>query len=335
VLIEDVASLTGYDQIPLAQPVGELTSGKRNSLDALRRRVTLFLANTGFLESRNLSLESPELILQTSRRADDAVTLVNSKEDMSLLRKSLVPGLLETVSRNTRRDAENFRYFELDRTFRRTPDGTVEHWSVAAVAGGLTRDVDWSQSKTKVNFFHMKGVAESLLESAGVEGATFRPATRPGFAEGQTAEMVSGGGDLLGIVGAIDGALLTPRKIKEEIYAFEFNLESILNAAAGVHSFKDIPRTPSIVRDIALVIDASTPYADIEARVGEVGGVLLENVRCIDVYEGKHIERGHRSISIRLRFRDPQRTLSTEEVSLTVDRLVNALTQEYGAKLRE
>lgn len=334
VLIEDVARLTGYDHIPLTLPVGRLTSGKRNPLDALRRRVTLFLSDDGFLESRNLSLESTALVLEFSHTVEDAVRLINSKEEMSVLRKSLLPGLLETISRNARRDAENFRYFELDRTFRQASGETVENWSVAAVAGGLTRDVDWSQGKTKINFFHIKGVVESLLETAGIAGATFRPASRPGFMEGQTAE-ISVRGNFLGVIGAVDKELLASHKVKEAVYAFEINLQSVLAASAESRSFTDIPRTPAVVRDIAVVLDTSVPYAEMEKRIREVGGFLLENLRCTDIYEGKPIERGQRSISVRLRFRDPQRTLSADEVSLAVDHIVDALTQEYNAKLRE
>lgn len=334
VLIEDVARLTGYDQIPLTRPVGNLTSGKRNSLDVFRRRVMLFLADSGFLESRNLSLESPKLILEFSREVEDAVALVNSREEISLLRKSLLPGLLETIGRNARRDAENYRYFELDRTFRRAPDSPSQSWTVAAVAGGLTRDVDWSASKLKLNFFHMKGVVESLFETVDIKGVTFRPASRPGFMEGQTAEVLSGS-RVLGVVGAIDGELLSSRKIKESVYAFELSVESMMEASGGVQTFQDIPRTPAVVRDIAVVLDTSIPYAKIEERILEAGGVLLESARCIDVYEGKNIENGNRSISVRLRFRDPQRTLEANEVSLAVDHVISILTQQYGAKLRQ
>ncbi|HEV2765195.1 MAG TPA: phenylalanine--tRNA ligase subunit beta [Pyrinomonadaceae bacterium] len=334
VLIEDVARLTGYDQIPLAPSSGASTSGKRNPLDALRVRAAQFLAGNGFLESRNLSLVSAESVLQFSRESGDAVRLANGKEEMSLLRKSLLPGLLETCGRNARREAENFRYFELERTFREAPGGHVERWKVGAIAGGLTLDVDWSAGKTRVNFFHLKGVAESLLESLGVSGLTFLSASRPGFAEGQTAE-VKVGDETLGVIGAIEKQLLASQKIKEPLYAFELDLQAALDAAAGVASFRDIPRTPAVVRDLAVVLDTAVPYTEIERRVREVGGALLEQVRCTDVYEGKPIERGSRSVSVRLRFRDPQRTLSAEEVAQAVETIVATLARDYGAKLRE
>jgi phenylalanyl-tRNA synthetase beta chain len=292
------------------------------------------MASNGFLESRNISLESPQLVSEFSSEIDDAVKLVNSKEEMSLLRKSLLPGLLETISRNARRDAENFRYFELDRTFRKTSDKVVEKWVVAAVAGGLTYDIDWSANKTKIDFFQVKGIAQSLLETFGITPVTFHPEAHPGFTEGQTAE-IKLGSEILGIIGAIDQELLTAYKIKESIYGFEMNLESMLKASAGVQAFKEVPRMPAVVRDIAMVFDNLVPYSEIEKRICDMGGNILEDVRCIDVYEGKHIQHGSRSVSVRLRFRDPQRTLSTDEVSLIIEYIIDTLKQEYSATLRE
>lgn len=334
VLIEDVARLTGYDHIPLKQPNGNLTSGKRNALDSLRQKVTMFLANNGFLETRNIALESPQLISQFTHELEDTVKLANySKEDMSVLRKSLLPGLIETISRNMRREVENFRYFELDRTFRQSSGETIEKWMIAAVAGGLMYDIDWSVNKPKIDFFHLKGVVEILLESLGITQAYFQAATHPGFTEGQTAE-IKIGENIIGVIGAISKELLTPRKIKESIYGFELNLESLLKASAGVKAFTEPPRMPPVVRDIAMVFDNSVLYSEIEKRIREVATNILEDVGCIDIYEGKHIQQNSRSVSVRLRFRDAQRTLSTDEVSLIVEHIIRTLEKEYGAKLR-
>jgi phenylalanyl-tRNA synthetase beta chain len=334
VLIEDVARLTGYDQIPLMQPTGNLTAGTRNTLDSLRMKVTRFMANNGFLECRNISLESPRLVSTFSRGIEDAVKLVNAKEEISVLRKSLMPGLLETVGRNARREQENFRFFELDRTFRQPAENTVERWSVAAALGGLTRDVDWSSEKPKIDFFYSKGLIESLLEVCGVTGMKLHPTSRIGFRDGQTAEIRIASG-VIGTVGAIEKKLLAGSKIKETIYGFEINLQDVLNASTEVGTFSDIPRVPAVVRDIAMIYDKAVPFSAIESTILGEGGDMLENVSCIDVYEGKHVQQGHRSISVRLRFRDRQRTLSTDEVSLLTGNIIQALEQEYSAKLRE
>jgi phenylalanyl-tRNA synthetase beta chain len=334
VLIEDVARLIGYDQIPMVQPKGNLTSGKRNALDSLRQKITMLLADNGFLETRNIALESPQAVAEFSSETEDAVKLVNSKEDMSVLRKSLLPGLLETIGRNARREAENFRYFELDRTFRRVDGETIEKWVVTAVAGGLIYDIDWSANKTKIDFYHVKGVIESLFESLGIAGAQFHPAAHPGFTDGQTAE-IRLGEETLGFIGAISKELLSARKVKENVYGFELNLEKMLNASAGVQAFKEIPRMPAVVRDIAMIFDNSVSYSEIENRIRDAAGDILEEARCIDIYEGKHIQGSSRSVSVRLRFRAAQRTLSTEEVSVIVENIIKTLEQEYDAKLRD
>jgi phenylalanyl-tRNA synthetase beta chain len=334
VLIEDVARMVGYDQIPLQHPPGPLTVGQRNSLDRFRSRVTTFLADAGFLESRNLPLESPQFVSQFGPERDEPVRLINSlKEDMSVLRKSLLPGLLETVERNARRDSLDFRYFEIERTFVREPDEVVETWKVAAAVGGSVRDIDWSSGKSKMDFFHTKGVVESLFQALSIRSVNFQPGDFNGFKKGETA-LVSHGDELLGVMGAIDDQLLSARKIHEPIYAFELNLHNMSKVSTGAKSFKEPPRTPAIVRDLAVEVKRSISYAEIERTIREVAGELLEEVRCTDVYEGKQIQKGNRSISFRLRFRDPQRNLSNEDVSNRIELIVEELARQYGAKLR-
>jgi phenylalanyl-tRNA synthetase beta chain len=335
VLIEDVARLIGYDQIDLRTPSGALTVGQRNSLDGLRRKAAVFLANSSFLECRNITLESEELVAQFGDRAANPIRLINSlKEDMSVLRRSLLPGLLDTVARNGRRESMDFRYFEIDRTFVNGGDEPIETWNVAAVMGGAVRDLDWSAKKARFDFFQAKGVLEDLLETVGITGTVFRPTEFRGFAKDEVA-LVSHGAAVLGVVGAIDNSVLLSRKIHEPIYGFELNLNQIFNSATLTQSFKPVPRTPAIVRDLALVVESSVPFEKIERTIREQSGELLEEIRCTDVYEGKPIKEGERSISIRLRFRDPQRTLTNEEVSNIVEHIVQKLAQEYGSKLRD
>lgn len=334
VLIEDVARLIGYDQIDLRTPTGALTVGQRNSLDLFRRQAAVFLSNSGFLECRNLTLESEELVSQFGDEAEKPIRLINSlKEDMSVLRRSLLPGLLETVARNARRESMDFRYFEVDRTFVSAGDEPIETWNIAAIMGGAVRDLDWSSGKGRFDFFQAKGILEGLLESAGITGAVFRPTEFRGFEKDEVA-LVSHGLADLGVVGAIDNSVLWRRKIQEPIYGFELNLNQVFNSSTLTQSFKALPRTPAIVRDLALVVESSVAFARIERTIREESGELLEEMRCTDVYEGKPIKEGKRSISIRLRFRDPQRTLTNEEVSTIIERIVRRLAQEYGSELR-
>lgn len=333
VLIEDVARITGYDQIPLTPPVGRSTGGGRNLADALRRKVLLFLSSNGFLESRNVPMESPEQASQFNRGMKETIALANPMNvDMSVMKTSLLSGLLKTISRNARREAETFRYFEIDRVFNKS-DGSTGRWSIAAAAGGAIRDVDWAGDRAKFDFYYMKGLLENLLEMAGVMRVTFRPLDAPGFDPGQTAEVLTGDASL-GVIGAIKKEILSEERIKEPIFAFELDVDRMLAASATAQKYEPFPRTPAVTRDLAVVVKSEIPYSRLEQSIKQTAGNYLENVRCVDVYEGKHVPAGYRSIAIRLRFRAAEKTLSSDEVSLVVDRVVAQLEQEFDARLR-
>jgi phenylalanyl-tRNA synthetase beta chain len=333
VLIEDVARITGYDRIPINPPVGRASDGGRNSADVLRRKNMLFLSSTGFLESRNVPMESPELANQFNRGPKEPIVLANPMNaDMSVMKTSLLSGLVKTVSRNARREAETFRYFEIDNVFNKV-DAPTGRWSTAAVAGGALLDIDWTGGQTRFDFYYLKGVLENLLEVSGIKGVTFRPVDAPGFDRGQTAEVLAGDASL-GVIGAINKEILTEERIKEPLFAFELDVERMLATAVTAQKYEPFPRTPAVTRDLAVVVKSDIPYSHLEQSIRETAGSQLEDVRCVDVYEGKHVPAGFRSIAIRLRFRAAEKTLSSDEVSLIVDRVVARLEKEFDAKLR-
>jgi phenylalanyl-tRNA synthetase beta chain len=333
VLIEDVARITGYDQIPITPPVGRATDGGRNLADALRRKVMLFLSSNGFLETRNMPMESPELANQFNRGSKPPIVLANPMNaDMSVMKTSLLSGLVKTVSRNARRDAETFRYFEIDRVFNKA-DAQTGRWATAAVAGGAILDIDWAGGQPKFGFYNLKGALENLLEMAGITGITFQPIDAPGFERGQAAEVLVGDASL-GVIGAIKKEILSEERIKEPLFAFELDVERMLAASTTAQKYEPFPRTPAVTRDLAVVVKSGIPYSQLEQSIRQTAGNNLEEVRCIDVYEGKHVPTGFRSIAIRLRFRSADKTLSSDEVSIIVDRVVARLEQEFGAKLR-
>jgi phenylalanyl-tRNA synthetase beta chain len=333
VLIEDVARITGYDQIPIAPPVGRATDGRRNLADALRRKALLFLSSNGFLESRNPPMESPELANQFNRGSKENIVLANPMNvDMSVMRTSLLSGLVKTVSRNARRDADAFRYFEIDNVFNKV-NAPTGRWSAAAITGGPIRDIDWTGEQTRADFYNLKGVLENLLEMAGVIEVSFHPTDAPGFASGQTAEVMAGDKSL-GIIGAIKKEILAEERIKEPLFAFELDVEGMLETSTAMRKYKPFPRTPAVTRDLAVVVKSEISYAQLEQAIRETAGSELEQVSCVDVYEGKHVPSGFRSVAVRLRFRAPEKTLSSDEVSPVVDRIVARLEKEFDARLR-
>jgi phenylalanyl-tRNA synthetase beta chain len=359
VLIEDVARLVGYDQIPLAPSTCRMTLGKRNAADNLRQKAAQFFVANGFLECRNVPLEAPEMTAQFNYSGKAPVLLRNPmKAEFSVLRTSLLTGLMATVKRNADRGADNFRYFEIDRVFQQTQEGGEGRWTVGAVIGGDATEVDWTAGRSKLTFFHLKGVLENLLEIMGASQVEFRPLNHSDFEQGQAAQVVVNGKSI-GVLGAIARSILAPQKIHEAIHAFEIDIEGLVAASTVVAKYQEMSRMPAVTRDLAVVVDAGVAYSLLERTIreaalekidelirnwgaGDGAGLeqehaaeVLELVKCVDVYYGKHIPEGKRSIAVRLRFRARGRTLSAEDVAVIMEYITNRLRERFNAKIRD
>jgi phenylalanyl-tRNA synthetase beta chain len=284
-LIEDVARLVGYDAVPLVPTSSADTSGHTHPLDRLRRTVAETLVDNGFLECRTppLVAEDPA---DTFAAGVAPIRLTNPmRADMSELRRSLLPSVLEVVERNARRGAESFRYFEIDRTFCHDPESPVETWSVGLIAGGPINDRSWQQAGDLLDFYRVKGIVENLLEAAGVTSAVFEPAHSAireasrtlaasgtlapriaGFVPGKTA-IIKAEGREVGILGAIDPKLVAKSKLRTPLFAAELNLELLAEHYSVIRLHRGLPRTPAVSRDLALILPVGKTFAEIEATV--------------------------------------------------------------------
>ncbi|GAB4138495.1 MAG: phenylalanine--tRNA ligase subunit beta [Planctomycetaceae bacterium] len=355
VLVEDVARLVGYDTIPLKPMTATATAGYIPPMDRLRNQVAETLAANGFLECRkaplrpisdgNLTGESSTIQVQNPMR-----------EDMTTLRASLIPSLLETVEHNARRGAENFRFFEIDRTFRLIENEPDEQWCVALMFGGHVNHTNWTRHGEAVTFFHAKGIVENLLELAGVTNDKFLPANQsPGWqAAGQGAELFVNEKPA-GILGQVNPKLLSKSKIRTQIFAAELNLQACLNDFSRIRLFQGLSRTPAITRDLAVVVPSDVQYAQLESTAHQAfasaagklqsaegasesaensPGPRLEHISCIDFYQGKQIAEGGKSLTIRLVFREPTRTLTSDEATQLTDAVIDALNTQHKVALR-
>ena len=226
-LIEDVARLVGYDAVPLRPTSESQTSGHTHPLDRLRGQVADALAADGFLECRNPPLrpvdEAGQFVVAEADRKS-AIRLQNPMlADMTELRRSLLPSLMDVVDRNARRGAESFRFYEIDRTFFPDTDEPVETWCVGIALGGPTVNRTWKNADDVTGFHHLKGVVENLCELAGTPPVTVTPATIPGFVSGKTG-VITAGEAALGVLGEVDPALLAKGKLSVPVFAAELNL---------------------------------------------------------------------------------------------------------------
>jgi phenylalanyl-tRNA synthetase beta chain len=291
------------------------------------------LVGNGFLELRGVPLEPLEGDAQFSQVAGDSVVLQNPlNTDLARLRRSLVPFLVKTAALNARRRATTFRYFEIDKIFSRPAAEAVEHWALGILLGGAANDADWS-TRRETDFFDLKGVVESVLESLRLAGASFEMATVAGYAPGTAARVVVGG-ESAGVMGQIAPELLAAHRIQTAVFAAELFLGKLGAARGPAAVYETLPRFPGVYRDLSFVVKKDVAYSAIEQAIRAAAGPYLETVDCIDVFAGKSIDKNSRSMAVAMAFRAVDRTLSSEEVAAAVEQVIARLAQAFGAELR-
>lgn len=333
-LIEEVGRLYGYDNVPATLPITESTPGQLSDYQKKRRRVRRALEGAGLYQTVTYSLTSPSKRVFFSNETTEAIRLaMPMSEDRSELRTSLLPHLLEVAQYNKNRQLENLAFYETASVF--LPDGELpkEQEHLAGVVSGLWQEHLWQKEKKPVDFFIVKGILEELAVEFGVEDRlTFARADEPKLHPGRTAA-VHLDEELIGYIGQ-----LHPEVEKEldlsETYVFELNLEALLKANVDHLKYKKLPRFPSVTRDVALVVNESLEAGQVKRVIEEAGGAKLVEINLFDVYQGKHLEEGKKSLAFSLRYYNPEQTLTEEEVKKAHDRVLSAVEEQFGAALR-
>lgn len=334
-IIEEIARMHGYDEIPKTLPVTESKPGGLTPYQAKRRIVRQYLEGAGLLQAITYSLTSKEqsqaFALETAPVTE---LLMPMSEDRAILRQSLIPHMLEAATYNVARRIDSVAIYETGSVFLGVEeDGLpreVEH--IAAVLTGKWVDNAWQGETKKVDFFVLKGIIEGMMDRLGMAASlSFEQASLEGMHPGRTASIFMNG-ENIGIIGQIHPTEQKKRDLKET-YVMEINLEKVLSTNTDELLYVPVPRYPSMSRDIALVVSTDTSAGTLETIIRQAGGKLLKEVKLFDIYEGDNVENGKKSIAFSLTYFDPERTLTDEEVVNAHDKVLNALT-EADAQLR-
>ena len=335
-LIEEVARLFGYDNIPKTLPIGSTTPGKLSNYQKKRRIVRQYLEGAGLYQAVTYSLTSEEKASQFALEKRDSIRLaMPMSEDRSILRLSILPQLLEVVKYNSARQNDSLAVYETGAVF--LANGTevlpTEEEHVAAAITGLWHSHSWQGEKKPVDFYVLKGILEGMFAKLGLlEQVAFVQARIDDMHPGRTAE-VQLNGNKVGFIGQVH-----PNRQKEldlkDTYVFELSLKAILGEEAAPLQYEAIPRFPSITRDIALVANKETVSGALKEIILTAGVPLIKEVQVFDLYEGEHMEEGKKSIAFSLKYADPERTLTDEEVTKVHNKVLEALKEQAGAVLR-
>lgn len=335
-LVEEVARLYGYDNLPTTLPLGAATPGQLTAYQQKRRRVRKVLEGAGLYQAITYSLTSKEKAAQFALEKQESISLaMPMSEERSQLRLSIVPQLLEVLKYNSARQNESVALYEIGSVFLKRDGAELpeEREHLAGAMTGLWESHIWQGEKKPIDFFVAKGVAEAVFDTLGLAARiAYRQAEVEGMHPGRTAEILLDD-EVIGFIGQVHPIVQKELDLKET-YAFELSFKALGKAEAEPIQYETIPRFPSVSRDIALVVDKETIAGDIQKIITEAGGKLLKEVGVFDLYEGERMEPGKKSIAFALKYFDPERTLTDEEVTKAHDRVLQTVKEKAGAQLR-
>ncbi len=340
-LVEEVARLYGYDRIPETLPYGVTTCGFRTAEQDAVHRIRMLLAGLGLYEVVTYSFVDrgvfDRIRLPLDSELRRTVNIANPlSDDQAVMRTLLFPGLVQLLARNYQRRNTNAALFEMATVFRVRDDSPLpaEQLVLAVAATGHSRG-GWNKKSHEYDFFFLKGVLEQVGKVLNLGELSFkRFVDHPSFHPGRSAAVYAGD-RFLGVAGELHPDVLEAYDLQARAVACEFDLAAALGLKQRtLAQIEDFPRYPGIDRDLAVVLPETTPVAEVMDLITRKGGAILRRVTLFDVYKGKQIESGWRSLAFSLGFQAKDRTLTDQEVNESMEAIKSALTS-LGAKLRQ
>ena len=339
-LIEEAARLFGYNNIPTTLPEGANTEGRKTKALVLADRIAQTMVECGLTEIVTLSFINPRVFdmlnLPEEHDLRNALTVQNPlSEEQGVLRTSMLPGILDILSRNTARKNRDLAFFEMGRIFipaagEQLPE---EKLTLAGAVMGKTKD-SWQAETREMDFYYLKGVLENLLDVLNIKKYSLVPEkSHRSFHPGRAAR-IELGGKTAGIIGEVHPNVMENYRLNEKVYVLEIDADLLIEAAGGVKQYSPLPRYPAIERDMAIVVAKEVMAADINRIIRKSAGSLLESITLFDVYEGSQISEGYKSMAFSLKFQAPDRTLTDEEVNVIHEKIQQALKDKFQAELR-
>lgn len=340
-LAEEVVRLVGYDRVPVTAPVSATEAAGFDPHLRIRQELKYSLRGAGFMEVLNYSFISDDLIKKLQLPEGDRrlapVRLLNPlSEEQAVMRTSLVPGLLQTARSNFDRGNEDLRIFELSKVFLSRPGENLpeeRHHLVGLMAGKRNPDLLYGD-KEDVDYADVKGAAELILNSLYLSGCSFSAEDLPPYFNQGMAALVVHNGRCLGALGRVAPEVEEAFDLKKPAYLFEFDFDDLFAARSDRPLFRPLPKFPSVIRDMAIVVDEEVTVQEPLDYVISRREPLLELVEVFDVFKSRQLGEGKRSIGYRLVYRSANRNLTDEEVNDIHGKLAENVLHRFNATLR-
>jgi len=341
-LIEEVARLDGYNNIPTTTPVVRVKTASKNPVQVLQDKAKDILASMGYYEVVNYSFISPLSVVLLNLNAEHPykrfISIKNPlREDQSIMRTTLIPGLLNTMKTNVYNKNLNLKLFELGTVFYSVKEKELprEKKMLSALATGLRYGESWSSPGEGNDFYDIKGSLENLFEGLNIMNFNFLSTTDIPYLHHGKSSIIMVDNTEIGTVGEVHSAVLEGYELSNTVYIFELDFDLMVKHTFSDKKIKPLSKYPPIYRDIALIVDEGVQFKDIYNAINKLSNKLVDNIQVFDVYRGKSVAHGKKSLAYRIKYQSYERTLTDKEVNNIHEKLVSNLVEKVGARIRE
>jgi phenylalanyl-tRNA synthetase beta chain len=340
-LIEEVARIVGYDNIPTTLPKTRTVSSTPDKESRVEEVIRTLLAGSGHSEVITYSFISPnsfdQLLLPQHDFRRNAVRLMNPLgEEQSILRTTLLPGLLSVAEWNIRHNNLGLRLFEVGKVFhpREGEELPEERPSLSALVMGDRFTDSWCLPKDRVDFFDLKGSIEDLFQRFGVEDCEFVPTDEIPFYETGQGCLIKTGSNTLGSLGGLSREVLENFDLDMACYVSEITLDRLFEIANVGRRFAEISKFPPVYRDLSIVLDLSVVSSEVLKLIRSMGISLIQQAYVFDHYKGKQVPEGKQVLGFRICYQSMERNLTDSEVNQQHEGVIGKVTEKFDAKLR-
>jgi len=335
-LIEEVARLINYDNIPVKEQTNIDYDVSPNENEIFHKFLKSEIREQGYYEVLTNSMVSSRE-LETFEN-NEFVRIMNPiSDDMDIMRRSLIPGLLKVLAYNMNRNATDLRIFEMGRVFHRpeTESEDSQPYYLSGLIYGSRRYPGWSEKRSNVDFYDIKGSVEAYLDKIFLDNFELILYDKTILFDQDQVISVRVKNEILGCFGRIEPEVAHKFDVNSDVYGFEFSVNALKNHINLNQLFEMYSRFPFVEKDLAFIVSTDINAADLENLIYKVGKPLVNKVEIFDLFTGKQLGDSKKSIAFRIRFQSSERTLNEKEVSKVFNKIISDAGRNYNATLRE
>lgn len=333
-LVEEVARMYGYDNIPSTLPTMPMTSGRLSASQARTREIRHMLSALGLHETVTYTLTGPDYVddFNTFHHGQTIPLMSPLSEDRSVIRKSVIPSLLQVIAYNQAHAQKDVMLFEISKTYAQNEEVN----QLAIALSGTYQETKWQGTTKNVDFYVAKGLVARVLASYGLDERRYRlervTSEQHQLHPGRSANIMVGK-DMVGFIGQVH-----PKTAKKydihETYVAQLNLTQLQTIRTSKVKFTSIPLYPSVTRDVAFVVNEDISAEEMIKVIKKAGRAIVKKCEVFDVYQGEHVAKGEKSVAIQITFQDENKTLKDEEIQISMEAILEAVKKSFKANLR-